>query len=155
MPGSQRDYRLLVLGAGGMLGHTLFKRALHSPSCEVYASARKKAGLTAFYNATELERVYDGIDAENFDSVAGLIHTLQPTVIVNCIGIIKQLLTAQDPLSAITVNAQLPHLISAAAKSVGARLIQISTDSVFSGNKGQSIRRINSVLRADCLLLSI
>ncbi|HNW36448.1 MAG TPA: SDR family oxidoreductase, partial [Candidatus Ozemobacteraceae bacterium] len=54
----------------------------------------------------------------------------------NCVGLIKQLPTASDPLSAITINSQLPHRISMVCRTAGARLIHISTDCVFDGSQG-------------------
>jgi dTDP-4-dehydrorhamnose reductase len=64
------------------------------------------------------------------------LASVQPDVVINCIGIIKQLLLADDPLSAITTNALLPHRISLISRTVGARVIHISTDCVFNGKKG-------------------
>lgn len=52
------------------------------------------------------------MDADNFETVIRAIAAVQPTIIINCIGIIKQLPISEDPLTAITVNAQLPHRIS-------------------------------------------
>lgn len=58
---------------------------------------------------------------------------MQPTIIINCI---KQLPISRDPLTAITVNAQLPHRLSLVTRTAKARLIHISTDCVFDGKKG-------------------
>ncbi|MEA2072429.1 MAG: SDR family oxidoreductase, partial [Campylobacterota bacterium] len=62
----------------------------------------------------------------------------------NCIGIIKQLPIAKDPLTAITINAQLPHRISLVARSANARLIHISTDCVFNGVDGKYVEEDSS-----------
>ena len=47
-----------------------------------------------------------------------------------------QLPISNDPLTAINVNAELPHRISLVARSANARLIHISTDCVFNGKNG-------------------
>ncbi len=52
--------------------------------------------------------------------------------IINCIGIIKQKL--DDPKEAILVNSILPYTIS--EKAPEAKIIQIATDCVFSGEEG-------------------
>jgi dTDP-4-dehydrorhamnose reductase len=78
----------------------------------------------------------DTVDADNFDSVIRALASIQPDIVINCVGLIKQLPISNDPLSAITVNAQLPHRISLISKTAGARMIHISTDCVFSGLKG-------------------
>jgi dTDP-4-dehydrorhamnose reductase len=58
---------------------------------------------------------------------------------VNCIGITKPLIADDDPFKverAIRVNAQFPHTLAAAAKTEGTRIVQIATDCVFSGARG-------------------
>ena len=55
---------------------------------------------------------------------------------INCIGLIKQNAEADDPLSALPINAMLPHRLSRLASLIGARLVHFSTDCVFAGTKG-------------------
>jgi dTDP-4-dehydrorhamnose reductase len=57
-------------------------------------------------------------------------------VVVNCIGIVKQIDAAKDPTASISINALLPHQIAALCAERGARLIHFSTDCVFSGQAG-------------------
>lgn len=89
-----------------------------------------------YFTLEELSRIRDGVDADNFETVIRAIASVQPTIIINCIGIIKQLPISRDPLTAITVNAQLPHRLSLVTRTAKARLIHISTDCVFDGKKG-------------------
>ena len=59
--------------------------------------------------------------------------------VVNAIGITKPLLHDDDPREVergIRVNSLFPHLLSSAAEAEGARLIQIATDCVYSGERG-------------------
>jgi hypothetical protein len=56
---------------------------------------------------------------------------------VTGIDMSEQMLSiANDPLSSITVNAQLPHRLSLICRTADARMIHISTDCVFDGLKG-------------------
>lgn len=128
--------KVLVLGVTGMLGHVLFKELSKVEGFDVAGTTRNKDGLNHFFTAEELSRIRANVDADNFDTVIRAFAAIQPDIIINCIGIIKQLPISNDPLTAITVNAQLPHRISLVARSAGARLIHISTDCVFSGQKG-------------------
>lgn len=128
--------RILILGVTGMLGHTLFKEMHKNQNFEVFGTTRRKSGLEKYFLEAEFERIRDNVDADNFETVIRAIAAVQPTMIINCIGIIKQLPISEDPLTAITVNAQLPHRISLVARSANARLIHISTDCVFNGKKG-------------------
>jgi dTDP-4-dehydrorhamnose reductase len=56
--------------------------------------------------------------------------------VINAVGLIKQLAGANDALAAIPINSVLPHRLARLCDLVGARLIHISTDCVFSGRKG-------------------
>lgn len=58
---------------------------------------------------------------------------------VNCIGVTRALLREGDPggeETATQINASFPHQLAACARSLGARVIQISTDAVFSDRSG-------------------
>jgi dTDP-4-dehydrorhamnose reductase len=129
-------HRILIFGVSGMLGHTLFKSMSRNPNFDVFGSTRNKAGLLSYFSADEFRRIRDQVDADNFDSLMRAFASIQPDIIINCIGLIKQLRISSDPLTTITVNAQLPHRISLAARTAGARMIHISTDCIFSGSKG-------------------
>jgi dTDP-4-dehydrorhamnose reductase len=80
--------------------------------------------------------VVAGVEATDFDQLEQNISSIKPTAIVNAIGIVKQDADASDSLASISINALFPHKLATVARKVGARLIQISTDCVFSGRKG-------------------
>lgn len=101
--------KVLILGVTGMLGHTLFKEMNKNENFEVFGTTRSKSGLNEYFTKDELSKIRDNVDADNFETVIKAIASFQPTIIINCIGIIKQLPISKDPLTAITVNAQLPH----------------------------------------------
>jgi dTDP-4-dehydrorhamnose reductase len=128
--------KVLIFGVTGMLGHTLFKEMNKNEALDVHGTTRNASGLNNFFLSDELCRIHDNVDSDNFDTVIRAIATVQPDIIINCIGIIKQLPIAKDPLTAITINAQLPHRMSLIARSANARMIHISTDCVFNGSKG-------------------
>jgi len=127
--------KILILGSTGMLGHTLFASLKRQNQWQVYATARTFKGCELFADMSK-ESLRSEVDADNFDSIIRAVAAFQPTVVINCIGLIKQVWGAGDPLSAITVNSQLPHRLSMLCKAAGARLIHISTDCVFDGKRG-------------------
>jgi len=129
--------KILILGGTGMLGHVLLRYLSEHSDYDVYASARSLSGLQKHFSHNLFSKFRtDPVDAHYFDSVIRALASIQPDIVINCIGIIKQLPSASDPLTAITVNAQLPHRISLICRTAGARLIHISTDCVFNGGKG-------------------
>lgn len=127
-----------------MLGHTLFKELRKNPSYNVFATVRSLRGISKWFSNEELNNIRDGVDALDFDSVNRSLASIQPDIIINCIGLIKQNPLANDPLTAITINSLLPHRISLICKTARARMIHISTDCVFNGMKGNYIEEDQS-----------
>lgn len=127
--------KVLVLGVSGMLGNAVFRLFAESAEHEVYGSARSGSVRHAFEPALA-KNIVVGTDVDNADSLALLFATVKPQIVVNCIGLIKQLAEANDPLQAIPINALLPHRLARLCDIAGARLVHVSTDCVFSGRKG-------------------
>ena len=128
--------RVLILGGTGMLGHTLFSHLSDQKNLDTYATSRATSGLSPWFPEHLALRVRGQVDADNFDTVVRALASIKPDIVINCIGLIKQVEAANDPLSAITVNSHLPHRISLICRTAGARMIHISTDCVFDGKKG-------------------
>jgi len=126
--------RILVLGASGMLGHKILLKFLHRH--EVMGTLRKpNQNLSTLFRGHE-SILKTGIDAFNTDTLRALIADFKPDAVINCIGIVKQLKEAQDPFISISINALLPHQLEKLGTEFGFRLIHLSTDCVFSGEKG-------------------
>lgn len=124
---------ILVLGAGGMLGHQLWLQL--GETLETVGTLRSAAPrLEAL--AFDRRRLRLGVDAERIETVAAALDELRPAVVVNCIGVIKQLPAGRDPVACIRVNSLFPHLLDGLCRERGARLIHVSTDCVFNGRKG-------------------
>lgn len=127
--------KVLVLGVSGMLGNAMFRLLGQAPGLEVHGTARSAAVVHRF--APELARnVVAGIDVENSDALAGVFARVRPQAVINCIGLVKQLSEASDPLGALPINSLLPHRLTRLCAISGARLVHVSTDCVFSGSRG-------------------
>jgi dTDP-4-dehydrorhamnose reductase len=126
-----RHVRVLILGGSGMLGHRVWE--LLRGRFDTWVAVRRRPDCPLFGAD---ERVVEGLDATGFARLERLIAELTPAAVVNCIGIVKQLAAAHDPIASITVNALFPHVVARSCAHAGARLIQISTDCVFSGRRG-------------------
>jgi dTDP-4-dehydrorhamnose reductase len=133
---------ILILGASGMLGHTLLKTFLEDPLFTTYGTLRKSQSIvqTSLINQA---CIYRNIDANSFDNIERLIASLNPSIVINCIGIIKQLSAAKDPIASITINSLFPHQLAQLCSKYNAKLIQISTDCVFLGGKGNYTEQDN------------
>lgn len=127
--------RVLVLGVTGMLGHDVFKVLHESTALEVWGTLRSPSGLRHFDEILQT-RLRSGVDVLDLDALTDALVSVRPEVVVNCVGLIKQLADANDPLATLPINAMLPHRLAKLCSLNGARLIHVSTDCVFSGHKG-------------------
>lgn len=127
--------KVLVLGVTGMLGSTVFKTLSINPMHQVWGTLRSANHRSHFDNKTH-DNLLSDIDVLNHDSLVDVLVRVKPDVVINCIGLIKQLSNANDPLSTLPINAMFPHRLANLCSLVNARLIHISTDCVFNGSKG-------------------
>ncbi|MFB4251993.1 dTDP-4-dehydrorhamnose reductase family protein [Pseudomonas idahonensis] len=127
--------KVLVLGITGMLGSTVFKVFSQDPQHEAWGTARSLSALK-HSSVPDYARVLSGVDVLDQDALTAAMVQVRPDVVINCVGLIKQLADAKDPLTALPINAMLPHRLAQLCALSGARLIHISTDCVFSGAKG-------------------
>lgn len=127
---------VLILGATGMLGHTLLDAFSGYKDLNVYATVRSLEGLSELFPQKLLTRIQGNVSVYDFDSIMTVLFQVKPDVVINCIGIIKQLPEAKDSIPSISINALFPHKLAAACRDIGAQMIHISTDCAFSGNKG-------------------
>jgi dTDP-4-dehydrorhamnose reductase len=128
--------RVLVLGATGMLGHALVRELSEAPDLDVFGAARSMEGRAQLYPAGLLTRITPAVDATRFDQVRQILDDLRPDVVVNGVGVIKQRPDVQDAVPTVTLNALFPHLLADACARLGSRLVHVSTDCVFSGERG-------------------
>jgi dTDP-4-dehydrorhamnose reductase len=127
------EMRVMVLGATGTLGHRLcldwgerfecwgtVRRPVEEPVAKLLASTRLIAGVTADEPST----------------LQSAFERARPDVAVNCVGAVKQAETGQRPVPAIRTNSLFPHQLAEICHQSSVRMVHISTDCVFSGERG-------------------
>ena len=127
--------KVLVLGVSGMLGNAMFRKLSEDTELEVFGTVRGSF-VRRFFKSEMADKIITGVDVENPDTLVRLFSEMKPRVVVNCIGLIKQLADANDPLQALPINAILPHRLARLCELSGARFVHISTDCVFAGKRG-------------------
>lgn len=135
----KKSKRIVVLGANGMLGNAVLRFLAKKTDYEVHGTVRNWSAVRELQNMAPSARFVSGVDVESLDSLTRMFATAQPDIVINCIGIVKQLADANDPLIALPINALLPHRLARLAQVAGARLVHMSTDCVFSGAKGNYV----------------
>jgi dTDP-4-dehydrorhamnose reductase len=127
--------KILVLGVTGMLGSAVFHTLTQHKIFDVWGTLRDRNALHRFPLSTHSKLIFNA-NVLDLDTLIKVFETVRPHVVINCIGLIKQLASAKDPLVTLPINAMLPHRLAKLCFLSDARLIHISTDCVFSGKAG-------------------
>ncbi len=117
-----------------MLGHKLVQ--VLREHAETWATLRGNFAEVDGFDLFEKQRSIEGIDIENIESIRKAILESRPDVVINAVGIIKQLPSSKDTIKTLTVNSIFPHRLNELAGEFGFRLFCISTDCVFDGRRG-------------------
>jgi dTDP-4-dehydrorhamnose reductase len=127
--------KILIFGANGMLGHTVLRLFADDGKFNVIGTVRSEKSFNQI-NSRYHNQLISGLDVTDVAAVNTLINEIKPNYVINCIGLVKQLAEAEDPLLAIPINSLFPHQLASACQKINSRLIHISTDCVFAGIKG-------------------
>jgi dTDP-4-dehydrorhamnose reductase len=127
--------RILIVGASGMLGNTLLRYFFNDSDCQVFGTVRSLESISSL-SGDIAATVTGGVTIESTDSILKVFSSVQPDIVINCLGLVKQLSDANSPLLALPINSIFPHRLAEICSVAGARLIHMSTDCVFSGKRG-------------------
>ena len=116
--------RVLILGSTGLIGHQVHNYLKGNGGYELHN--------IAYRNKLQQNTIL--IDARDENNLIEQIASIKPQYIVNCIGILIGG-SNKDPENAVFLNAYMPHRLARLADEIDAKLIHISTDCVFSGDK--------------------
>jgi len=116
--------RVLILGSTGLIGHQVHNYLKGDEGYELHN--------IAYRNKLQENTIL--IDARDENNLIEQIASIKPQYIVNCIGILIGG-SNKDPENAVFLNAYMPHRLARLADEIDAKLIHISTDCVFSGDK--------------------
>ena len=126
--------RILILGVSGLIGHKLLQEL--SVNFEVFGTLHKQKnqyGKIPLFNG---QNIIESIDVNEFDNLIEIFKSVNPDVILNCVGITKRKINKNSPVDAISINSVFPHLLAKWADENQKRIIHFSTDCVFDGKIG-------------------
>ncbi len=126
--------KLLIFGSNGMLGHKLVQQLCSR--FDVFGTIRGDLASVSDYGIFKPEKTVEHVDADDLASIENAIHRSQPDVVLNAVGIIKQVPNAKNVITTLNINSIFPHRLAEFAEKYGFRLISISTDCVFDGVRG-------------------
>ena len=128
--------KILVLGAGGMLGHKMAQQLHSAFPGQVFGSTRKPKSAYENFDFLPQSQFLDNLDVSPFSHLEAALDRLQPKWLVNCVGITLRKPEYGNEPSCFEVNAMLPHRLALWARKNDAKVIHFSTDCVFDGKKG-------------------
>jgi dTDP-4-dehydrorhamnose reductase len=126
--------RVLILGVSGMLGHQLCR--LLNSRMEVFGTVRADTRQYEPLNILPEKQLIGNMDITHLSVLKKNLELVKPDVVVNGIGIVKQRDEGKQAVPSIQVNALFPHQLADMCAERGIRVIQVSTDCVFSGFRG-------------------
>jgi dTDP-4-dehydrorhamnose reductase len=119
--------RLLVTGASGLLGLNLALQTTDRYEVVGVTHAHDLAGVPFAVKRVDLSQPGEG---------TRLLEKVRPDVLVHCAAVANLEAAEADPALAERLNARLPGELAAACSRLGVRMVHISTDAVFDGQKG-------------------
>ena len=129
--------KLLILGANGLVGNTIAKYFFERTAYQTIAIIRDYSKIKLFNekyhpNFSVINNILD------FDETKKKLQYLRPDILINCLGITNKqnLVNSNQIENIININSVLPHRLQRICSDLDARLIHLSTDCIFSGNKG-------------------
>ena len=126
---------VLVLGVNGMIGSTMFRILSEQLAWTVHGTVRGGRDVRGLPSSL-CSKVLPQVDLATEGALSKIMATVHPDVVVNCAGVTKHRPEGSRPITAINMNAMLPHRLAETCAASGARLLHISSDCVFSGARG-------------------
>lgn len=122
-----------------MLGHRLLW-GLAERGYDVLAGLRTDLSGEPPFNRlpvlSDRRMVVADLDGYDPEGIKQRISRIRPDVIINCVGVIKQIDKGHAALPCIALNALLPHVLEELVGLWGGWLLHFSTDCVFKGDRG-------------------
>jgi len=127
--------RVLVLGATGLLGNTLFNLLIRGNKYHPIGTIRKNESKF-FFTKPHRENLVVCSDVNDEVELDKLFEKTNPDVVINCISLDGNNFKKKSTFDYMMIYSILPHRLSKLCAASNSRLIHISSDGVFSGEKG-------------------
>jgi len=117
-----------------MLGHKLVQCL--SPHFDTHSTIRGNFSSIERFGIFSKDRIIENVEASDPAALELVVSEVAPDVVINAIGVVKQVPSAKDVISTLELNSILPQRLAILSKKHGFRLIHFSTDCVFDGGRG-------------------
>lgn len=127
--------KVLVLGAAGLLGHTIFAVLSETPGWRVSGTVRDDASRRRLPTVLADRAIVAG-DLSAPVTLRRTIEDARPDAVVNCLSVSRSALREDNFAGVVAALSVLPQRIALECRRVGARMVHFSSDGVFSGTRG-------------------
>jgi len=88
--------KILILGSSGMLGNAMLRLFCDSAGLDVRGTVRRWPPGDVLPRSLH-SKVICGVDVESADALTRLFAEIRPDVVINCVGVVKQLVFSARP----------------------------------------------------------
>jgi dTDP-4-dehydrorhamnose reductase len=122
-----------------MLGSAILKVLSQRDDLNIYGTLRSDKSLFFLQQYIDKKNIFLNFDVTKNKDLEAIFSHVKPDLVINCIGLIKQVDESKNVLKAIEINSMFPHVLSKFCANFNSRLIHFSTDCIFSGAKGNYV----------------
>ena len=126
--------KILILGCTGILGNALFRTLSIESNLSVFGTYRNNFAKK-YFSSNFINNLIKLDDVNNNDELIKTINKVKPKVVINAISLSSDRFSEIHQM--LSIFSLLPNRLNILSQKYGFRLIQISSDGVFSGSKGQ------------------
>lgn len=123
--------KILILGCSGLIGSAFISYLDKKSNYTIFGLSKTK-----IYSNKSVLKFTPFDFYKNKSKLIYFINIINPDIIINCCGITKHNSEYSNYLKVIYINSYLPKFLEKICISSSIRFIQISTDCIFSGNRG-------------------
>lgn len=118
--------KILITGSNGQLGNEL-QKIISTGKAEIGAVSKE------IKNAEVFAMDVDTLDITNLEQVKKVLNDVKPDVVINCAAATNVDGCEANQDLAFKINSLGPRNLAMVAEELGAKIVQVSTDYVFSG----------------------
>lgn len=124
---------ILILGATGLLGNTLFRFLSQSDNLQIFGTTRIP-NSKEYFTQPLADRLLAVNNLEHTKEIAQLLDQVRPDVVINCISYRRS--SKQDLMHLLSMLSVFPRRLKDICGNRGIRVIHFSSDGVYSGAHG-------------------
>ena len=127
--------RILILGGNGMIGHKMYQ-IISKEFADTWVTLRNDLISYKYSKIYDSKKVLDKVNLLDFENLTIKLNQIQPDIVINASGITIRRGVEDYKSKSIILNSALPHFLNEWVCFNNKKLIHLSTDCVFSGEKG-------------------